>query len=290
MSTLDPTARIHDRGYRRFEGTRAGPGTATLTLYRHSLMRALGIQRGARAKVLPVLTLALAYLPAIAFVGLAAFLPRDFARDQLPTYSEYYGFVTAAIIVFAAFVAPEVLCPDRRSRLLGLYFASPLTRGRYLVAKLAAVATVLAGVTLGPPLLMAIAYSLEGFGPGPADLLVLIVRVVAAGAVLSAFFTTFSLGASSLTDRRGFASTGIVLAIVLSGAATGVIESLDGSRWFRLLNLLFVPFRFVRHIYGDHVFDERPLPVWAVVVAALAWTSAGLGILVWRYARIEVTR
>lgn len=290
MTPFDPTARIHDRGYRGFEGTRLGPATATLTLYRHSLMRALGIQRGARAKVLPILTLAMAYLPAIAFVGLAAFLPRDLARNQLPTYADYYGFVTAAIVVFAAFVAPEVLCPDRRSRLLGLYFASPLTRSRYIVAKVAAVVTVIAAVTLGPPLLMAVAYSLEGFGPGPGGLAILIGRVILAGVVLAAYFSALALGASSLTDRRGFASTGIVLAIILSGAATGVIDGLGGSRWFRLLNLLFVPFRLVRHVYGEATLDGVMLPVWSIVVAALFWTLLGAVVLVWRYHRLEVTR
>ena len=36
-----------------------------------------------------------------------------------------------------AFVAPEALCTDRRTGMLGLYLASPLTRDSYLVAKVA---------------------------------------------------------------------------------------------------------------------------------------------------------
>ena len=40
-----------------------------------------------------------------------------------------------AVLVFVAFVAPEVLCPDRRTGMLGLYLASPLTRDTYLVGK-----------------------------------------------------------------------------------------------------------------------------------------------------------
>ena len=288
---VDSSARIHDRGYRRFEGTRSGPGAATLTLYRHSLMRALGVQRGARAKMLPVISVAMAYLPAVAFVGIAAFLPKNVARRSLPSYSEYYGFVSAAIIVFVAFVAPEVLCPDRRSRLLGLYLASPLTRGRYIVAKLGAVITVVAAVTLGPPLLLFIAYSLEGFGPSAGDFALLLARIILSGVVLSVFYTAFALGAASLTDRRGFASTGIILAIVLSGAATGVLENLSASRWFRLLNLVFVPFRLVRNIYGAAPRRrDVGLPTWSLVLAFLAWTTLGLGVLIWRYRRLEVTR
>ena len=90
-----------------------------------------------RSKILPVLAALLAYVPAIVFVGLAALLPRTtfLENDLLPTYAEYYGFITSAIVVFVAFVAPEVLCTDRRTGMLGLYLASPLTRYTYLAGQ-----------------------------------------------------------------------------------------------------------------------------------------------------------
>ena len=66
--------------------------------------------------------------------------------------------------------APEVLCPDRRTGMLGLYLASPLTRDTYLLAKAAAVAGAARLVTLGPPLLLLVAFILQGLGPdGPGD-------------------------------------------------------------------------------------------------------------------------
>ena len=292
MTDFDGTARIHDRGYRGFAGARLGPGSSTATLYRHTLYRVLGIQRGARAKILPILTLAFAYLPAIAFIGIAAFLPKKIARSTLPGYADYYGFVTAAIVVFVAFVAPEALCPDRRSRMLGLYLASPLTRARYVIAKIAAVATVVLGVTLGPPLLLAVAYSLEGFGPSFSDLVLLLLRVGAAGLALGAFYTTFSLGASSLTDRRGFASTGIILSIILSGAATGIFYRLGAPQEIRLLNLSYVPFETVQRIYGAPSVGQQPdtVATWAVFAAFAVWTVAGTTAVWWRYHRIEVSR
>ena len=124
----------------------------------------MGLRRPARYKALTFLVVLIAYLPAAVFVGLAAFLPHQL-RGQLPKLSDYYGFVTAAIVLFVAFVAPESLCPDRRYRTLGLYLASPLDRLAYLRAKAQAIVMILGLVTLGPPLLMLVGLSLQNAGP-----------------------------------------------------------------------------------------------------------------------------
>lgn len=109
------------------------------------------MRRSAWAKVLPVATIAFAYLPAIVFVGAAALLPDQSSRDlALPSYGDYYGFVISAIMVFVALVAPEVLCTDRRTGMLGVYLAAPLDRDTYLLAKAAGIAFVLSIVCLGP--------------------------------------------------------------------------------------------------------------------------------------------
>ena len=75
-------------------------------------------------------------MPALVFIGVAALVDDErVRRNVIPTYGEYYGFIVSALIVFAAFVAPEALCPDRRTGLLGLYLASPLTRTSYLAVE-----------------------------------------------------------------------------------------------------------------------------------------------------------
>ena len=63
--TTGPDARLFDLGYRTYEGVRERPARAILTLAIFTLRRVLGLGRGARHKVLPAITLAIAFLPAL---------------------------------------------------------------------------------------------------------------------------------------------------------------------------------------------------------------------------------
>jgi ABC-2 type transport system permease protein len=122
----------------------------------------MGLKRPARYKVLPFASVIIAYLPAVAFIGIVALIPNGRIRLSgfIPGPGRYYGFITAAIILFTILAAPEALCPDKRSRFLGVYLSSPLNRSTYLLAKAIAVVGVLLLVTLGPPLLLLIGLAL----------------------------------------------------------------------------------------------------------------------------------
>ena len=157
-------AQIHDRGNLSYDGPRHGTRRAMMNLSYHTMQRVLGLKRSNWQKVLPALALLIAFIPAIVFIGIAAFLPRG-EELGLDSTADYYGIITGALFLFTAFVAPEAVCTDRRSGMLGLYLASPLNRDTYLAAKVASIAAVLGTMTLGPPLLMLIAYTLADAGP-----------------------------------------------------------------------------------------------------------------------------
>jgi ABC-2 type transport system permease protein len=282
-------ARILDRGYRPYEGERLGVATVMRSLVRHSAQRVLGLRRPARSKLLPAVSALCAYLPAVVFIGIAALVPPSRLRDQfLPTYPQYYGFITSALIVFAVFVAPEALCPDRRNGLLGYYLAAPLTRLSYVVSKVVAVFTLLLLTTLGPPLLLMIAFVLQGNGPdGPIDVFVLTLRVLASGALVSTLYTAVSLGVSSLTDRRAFAAAGTLLAIIVSGVVTSaLVEGASAPTSLIGGNLTAAPFLLVFRIYGQ-VDNDPDVPTLALVIGVVGWTLLGFGSLWFRYRRID---
>ncbi|HEX9258600.1 MAG TPA: ABC transporter permease subunit [Acidimicrobiales bacterium] len=285
-------ARIIDRGYRAYDGPRLGQRGAMRSLVRHTARAVLGIRQPARQKLVALLAAVIAYLPAVVFVGLAALIPDERVQENfLPTYGEYYSFITSALVVFAAFVAPEALCPDRRTGLLGMYLAAPLTRGTYVASKLAAVIGLLSLATLGPPLLMLVANVLQNMGPdSPIDVLVLLLRIVVCGVLVAVQYTAVSLGVSSLTDRRAVASAGTLLLIVVTGAVVGALVGGVGmSRSLLGFNLMFGPFELVRRVYGE-VGSEPSIPTWVLGLQQAGWTTLGLGVLWWRYRRLQVTR
>jgi ABC-2 type transport system permease protein len=287
----DGGARILERGYRRYDGPRKGRRHAVTSLARHSALRALGLRRSAWAKLLPLAVVVLAYLPAVVFLGFAVLLPSAVLdAGVLPDYPEYYRFIGTALILFTALVAPEVLCPDRRSGMVGLYLASPLSRTTYLAAKVLAIAPVLALVTLGPPLVLLGGLVLTGAGPdGPGDVAVLLVRIVAAGVVITAVYTAVSMAAASLTDRRALATAAVVLVLLVSGATTDLLLAGGAPAALALLNVGAMPLELVQRVYGETGF--RPaLPTSAVLGANVAWLAGAAAVVAVRYRSLRVTR
>ncbi len=292
----DVGARIVDRSYRPYDGERLGASHSIGVLVRHGVERALGRRRTVWAKLLALAVIAMSFLPAIVFVGLAALLPQDDLRDLvLPSYGEYYGFVTTAIVLFSAFVAPELLCTDRRSGMLGLYLASPLSRRTYLAARAGAVGIVLAIVTLGPPLLLLIALTLQGAGPdGPGGVALVFVRILGAGVGVAAPTAALSLAVASTTDRRAAASAGVILVLLVSSAAANTLISGAGvPDEVGLFDLFGLPFEVATRIHGEANSGSDGLPAVStplVLGAAVVWTAAFAGYALWRHDRMQVRR
>lgn len=286
------TARILDRGYRRYSGDRRGARGAIRTLVLHSVQRALGLRRSAWTKLLPFGIVALAYVPAIVFVGVVSLVPdSDLTDFALPSYSSYFSYMLLLVVLFVAFVAPEILCTDRRTGMLGVYLASPLTRDTYLVAKALATAAVLALVTIGPPLVMLVAFIIQGEGPdGPAEVASTLARIAGAGLAISVLYTAFSMGISSLTDRKAFATAGLILFFLMSNVVTGVLVGvLEVGDDAVALNIFVLPFALVEKIHAEST-DFSTVTTTACVLGTLAWTAVWATVCRVRYAHLQVTR
>jgi ABC-2 type transport system permease protein len=286
-------AQIFEQGYRRYDGPRLGVQASVRSLAVHSALRALGLRRTVWAKLLPIATVLIAYVPAAVFVGIAAIIPDQITDrvDAIPNYADYFGSVSAAILLFVAIVGPEVLCADRKNGMLGMYLASPLTRETYLLAKVLAVVPVLAMVTIGPQLLLLIGRTLVDAGPDSVgEFLLLFVRALASGIVVSALYTAISLAAASLTDRRAVASAGVILLLLVSSVVTSaLVENADATKRIYLLNLFLLPFELVHRIYGE-IGQEPAIDTTALAFAFVAWVAGAAAIVVWRYRKLTISR
>lgn len=285
-------AQIFDQGYRRYDGPRTGMSGSIRSLVRHSDRHALGLGRSARYKVIPLAVVVMAYLPAAVFIGLAALIPAD-TEQFLPSYAEYYGFVAATIYLLAGFVAPELLCSDRRTGLLGVYLASPLDRPNYLFGKAISVFSLLLLVTLGPPLLMLIAFTLQNMGPdGFVEWIKVLVRILASSAVIGLLYTVVSLAVASTTDRATVATATVLALIPGSAIVTDVVvEEAGFDPSARLGNLLFLPRALIFRIHGES--EGWPVvenPTWTLWLAMAGWTLASVTWIWYRYQRLVVQR
>jgi len=285
-------ARIYDQGFRRFHGSRTGTTGAMVSLIKHSLRQSLGIGRSARYKLVPLPIIFMAFVPAIGLVAVAALIPVG-TEEFLPSYAEYYALVVAALYLFAGLICPELLCNDRRTGMLGVYLASPLDRPRYLLGKSLSVMLLLLVVTLGPPLLVLIAFTLQNEGPsGFGEWISVFFRIVASSTVVGAVYGAVGLAISASTDRRVVATATILSVIPGSAIVTDILVGDGGmSTSLRLANIMFLPRALVHRIHeepGGWPLAENP--TWTLWLAFIGWLALSAGWIWYCYRELVVQR
>lgn len=277
-----PYGEIFDRGYQHYSGPRMGRSYAVRRLTIHSIRRGLGIKKRWTAKIMPVILYGLAYAPALIIVALLAFIPVD-EFDGLGVDS-LYGVLETVILVYAAALAPEMLCDDRRQGTLQLYFARPLTRLDYLSAKILAMGLLMSTVIFGPPLLLFLGLAMTGESPisyvfdNFTDLL----KIGSYGLLVSAFYAAIALTISLFTTRKGVAAAILIVGVILVSSIVNAFYSAIDSDWRGYLVFLS-PFDFIdglrRWIFQNSTQNrmvetaevpELLLGVWLLAVVALA--------------------
>ncbi len=290
-----PAGAIYDRGYRHYQGVREGRSRMIRALVLAGVRRTLGLRRSWKAKVAPWALLVIALAPVVAFVGIRV-IAGD-AVDELIGYAQYLRVVSLVLLLFAATAGPELLCPDRQSNVLALYFTRPLSRADYLLAKAAALLLVMELIAVVPQLVLlagnvltadsAMTYLGDHLGDLP--------RILLAGGVLTGYYAVISLAIASLTERRGIAVAVQLGVFLASGTVAGIVffaARFGGRRWVSLLALQQLPERFVDWVFGEP-FQQGSMaaeagftgPVYLVamgVVSALAFA-----LLAWRISRLR---
>ena len=229
------TGTVFDIGYQTYEGEREGRGRAWQTIFWDGVKNGMGIGRGGWAKILPWLVVSPAILTGLVFAAIAAFFEQlglevDTGEGtevvDLPSHNDLIGVIGFLLLIFAAFVGPELICPDRRNRVIHLYFVRPITLIDYLGARwlalvvLLLVASLLPHITLWLGLLIGVSDSLGHIQDNWTD----IPRFVGNSAVFAVFAASFTFAVSSLTDRRMIATLIVISVIMISSFAELIVN------------------------------------------------------------------
>jgi ABC-2 type transport system permease protein len=222
-----PGGVIHDLGYRHYDGPRLGRAAIIRALGWHSLRSAFGIGRGAKAKIVPLLTFVIMCLPAVANAIAAAR-----GGGRVVPYDTYVFRLRGLImIIFVAAQAPELVSRDLRSHVLPLYQCRPMRRLDYPLAKLAAFSVAcLAMVEI--PLLLLYLGTIVNAGGGEAVWIQTkaLIPGLLIGALWAVLFAAIGLALASLTGRRAYATGAIAIYFFLTWSLASILIGVGGGR------------------------------------------------------------
>lgn len=223
-ATGSETSRIHNIGYRAYDGPRLGRAYARRSLYSQSLRGSFGFGRSAKSKVLPMLLFGVMCLVAAVIVAVAINIPDS---TKLPIqYTRFAIYLQAVIGLFIAAQAPQSVSRDLRFKSIPLYFSRPIERSDYVLAKFAAMASALFVLTGAPLVILYVGALLGKFDF--ADQTKWFAQGMVSVALLSVLFAGLGLVMAALTPRRGF---GVAAVIAVLTITYGAVSTIQGIAW-----------------------------------------------------------
>lgn len=295
MTATNPTGRVYDRGYRPYDGELGGRSAARLALFKASVRRALGIRRSWRQKLFPWVLLAIATVPAIVNVGVA-YITRGRFEDtiEIITYREYVG-VSTALLVFVGLTAPDVICPDRRNRVLPLLFSRPLTGSDYVAAKVGAVAAIVFAFGFLPQVVLFVGQMLVSDAALDylTDNAAVLWQVPLAVAVLALYYASLAVAISSFATRRIVAAAALLIVLLVTSVTAAILTEgqTTGTAW-AAVNLLNNPLQIRDLIFEGQISPDADLAGvtggGALALGVYVTVVGGsLATLLWRYRWVE---
>ncbi|MEW2396569.1 ABC transporter permease subunit [Streptomyces sp. NPDC046862] len=293
MAPAGEQTRIHDIGYRNYDGPRLGRAYARRSLYSQTLRGAYGLGRSAKSKVLPMLLFVVMCVPALIMVAVAVATK---ANDLPVAYTRYAVIMQALIGLYVASQAPQAVSRDLRFKTVPLYFSRPIETADYVRAKYAALASALFILTAAPLLVLYVGALLakldftdqtKGFAQGLVSV-----------ALLSLLFAGIGLVIASVTPRRGFGIAAVIAVLTISYGAVSTLQAIADAQmssgaipWIGL----FSPITLIDGVQTAFLGASSSFPgavgpgtgegvVYALVVLGLI--AASYGLLMRRYKKV----
>jgi ABC-2 type transport system permease protein len=290
-------SRVEDLRYTTYAGVRRPRLACLWSFARHDALSALGAGKSWRGKLIPFGLIFFAFSPALIVLGARALfasrLPQNIdgpkALTELVPYEAYYSTVSILILALAGIVTPDLLCPDRRDRLLDLYYSTAVSPREYLGAKFGAAMMPLLLTTLAPVLFLFggnILFAVHPLGYLEGHWRDL-PRIAAAGFVIASYFALIGLAISSLTSRKAFAMGGAIALLVATSAISAVLSGLGASANSLVIALPVIPVILAQRMFpgGNDGVQQVSTAVW--LGAYLVVCGVSLLVLLTRYRRAD---
>lgn len=142
---------IHDQGYRRYGGTRAGIGRAWQVMTRAGVMNIIS-----KRQFLGLMLFA--WMPfvvrAVQIYVSANFQQASFLAPKGETFREFLDQQGAFVFFVTIYVGAGLIANDRRANALQLYLSKPMTSAEYIAGKLSILFLFLVSVTFLPAMML----------------------------------------------------------------------------------------------------------------------------------------
>ena len=305
---------LYDLGYQHYLGPREGRVRARKAVFVDGFRTTLGLGHGPLAKVLPILLFGAAMAPAVIMAVIAS---QTEGLLDLPDHADYYEIVSIILIIFAAIIAPELLCPDRRNGVISLYLVRPLTTTDYVAGRWLAFFTITLLLVYSGQIVLLAGLILSAADPWDyiRENWLDVPRILGAGLLVAIFITTLPLAVSAFTTRRAYAAAFVIGVFIISAVTAGILTDCDendggrrqtaegarqcepltgdAAKWIGLVDMGRVPTNVNDMIFGvEDVGLNSQLNAELPRIVPIGWyvlLTGGLGfVLWWRYKRLSV--
>ena len=262
---------IHDQGYRRYRGGKAG-GRAWLVIMKTGIRTMLSDKKF-------IVLLAAAWLQflvrAVQFYIAANFSQAAVIAPKADTFRDFFDKQDIFVYILTVTLGSRLIAQDRRVNALQIYLAKPLTRAEYIFGKLGILASFLLFVTWVPAILL---LGVQVVFAGNFEFLkanaYLFPAITLYAAIEVAMTSTTMLALSSLSTNSRFVGIMYTGLIFFSLALYNVLRFITGST-----RLSWVAFGNNLTQLGDVIFRvtphfQTPWPVSLLMVVVLIAVSA----------------
>jgi ABC-2 type transport system permease protein len=261
---------IHDQGYRRYGGGRAG-GRAWLVIIKAGVRTML---RDRKFVVLLVASWIQFVVRAVQFYFAANFSQAAIIAPNAATFRDFFDKQDIFVFIVTVTLGAALIAQDRRVNALQIYLSKPLTRAEYIFGKLGILMTFLLFITWAPAVLLLVvqvvfagnfAFVLANAYLFPAITLYSLVEIV--------MVSTSMLALSSLSTNSRFVGILYTALIFFGQALSGVLRFITGGT-----KLSWIAFGNDLAQVGDLIFRvplryDTPWPVSLLTIVALVAVS-----------------